>query len=93
MTSSAAPYITFLSPSVFLFSLSPCGLTHPPMPMPMQVVAMDDPELSGMVGKRSPTPRPGSAIETGPLQQPLLDLVFRYPFMPPTTPIIARSYH
>ena len=84
VTSSAAPYITFLSPS---------GLTHPPMSMPVQVVAMDDPELSGMVGKRSPTPRPGSAIETGPLQQPVLDLVFRCPFMPPATPIIARSYH
>ena len=59
----------------------------------VQVVAMDDPELFGMVRKRSPTPRPGSAIETGPLQQPLLDLVFRYLFMPPATPIIARSNH
>ena len=63
------------------------------MSMPVQVVAMDDPELSSMVSKRSPTPLPGSAIDTGPLQQPLLDLVFCCPFMPPATPIIARSYY
>ena len=54
---------------IMVLSLSSIEIfTHPPMSMHVQVVAMDDQQLSALAVKRIPTSQPYSALDLVPLQ-------------------------
>src|SRR4051812_25566150 len=61
--------------------------------IPLEVIAMDEQELSALAVKRSPTPPPCSALDPVPLQKLPLYLVCHCPSAPLETPTVAGLNH